>query len=91
MISVIIPVYKTEKYIERCLNSVVHQTYKNLEILLIDDASPDNCPKICDEWAKRDSRIKTFHIENKALPMQEISVYPIQTVNLLPLLTVMII
>lgn len=67
MISVIIPVYKTEKYIERCLNSVVHQTYKNLEILLIDDDSPDNCPKICDEWAKRDSRIKTFHIENKGV------------------------
>lgn len=67
MISVIIPVYKTEKYIERCLNSVVHQTYKNLEIILIDDDSPDNCPKICDEWAKRDSRIKAFHIENKGV------------------------
>lgn len=67
MISVIIPVYKTEKYIERCLNSVVNQTYNNLEILLIDDASPDNCPEICDEWAKRDRRIKTFHIENKGV------------------------
>lgn len=67
MISVIIPVYKTEKYIERCLTSVVNQSYSNIEIILIDDASPDNCPKICDEWLQRDSRIKVFHIENKGV------------------------
>lgn len=63
-ISVIIPVYKVEKYLDECLKSVVNQTYKNLEIILVDDGSPDNCPKICDEWAKKDNRIKVIHKEN---------------------------
>lgn len=64
-VTVIIPVYKAEKYIERCIESITAQTYENLEIILIDDDSPDNCPKICDDWAKRDSRVKVLHIENK--------------------------
>lgn len=63
-ISVIIPVYGVEKYLDRCVESVVNQTYKDLEIILVDDGSPDNCPKMCDEWASRDSRIKTVHREN---------------------------
>lgn len=63
-ISVIIPVYNVEKYLDRCVESVVNQTYKNLEIILIDDGSPDNCPKMCDEWASRDSRIRTVHRTN---------------------------
>lgn len=67
LISVIIPVYKVEKYLDRCVNSVINQTYKNLEIILVDDDSPDNCPRLCDEWAKKDSRIKVFHIENKGV------------------------
>ena len=67
LISIIIPVYKVEKYLDRCLESVVNQTYKNLEIILIDDSSPDNCPKMCDEWAEKDSRIKVLHIENKGV------------------------
>ena len=58
MISVIIPVYKVEKYLDECVKSVVDQTYKDLEIILVDDGSPDNCPKICDEWASKDKRIK---------------------------------
>lgn len=67
LISVIIPVYKTEKYINRCLESVTNQTYRNLEIIIVDDASPDNCPEICDEWAKKDSRIIVLHTENKGV------------------------
>lgn len=63
-ISVIIPVYKVEKYLDRCIESIVNQTYKNLEIILVDDGSPDNCPSICDEWAKKDSRILVIHKDN---------------------------
>lgn len=64
LVSVIIPVYKVEKYLNQCIESVVNQTYQNLEIILVDDGSPDNCPKMCDEWAKKDSRIKVIHKEN---------------------------
>ena len=64
LISVIIPVYNVEKYLDRCLESVVNQTYRNLEIILVDDGSPDNCPKMCDEWAKKDSRVVVVHREN---------------------------
>lgn len=64
LISVIVPVYKTEKYLDRCIESIVDQTYKNLEIILVDDGSPDNCPAICDAWAKEDSRIRVIHQRN---------------------------
>ena len=63
-ISIIVPVYKVEKYLDRCVESIVNQTYKNLEIILVDDGSPDNCPQMCDDWAKKDSRIKVIHKEN---------------------------
>ena len=63
-ISVIVPVYKVEKYLDRCVESIVNQTYKNLEIILIDDGSPDNSPQMCDEWAKKDKRIKVIHKQN---------------------------
>ncbi len=63
-ISVIVPVYKMEKYLNRCVESLVNQTYKDLEIILIDDGSPDSCPAICDEWAQRDCRIKVIHKSN---------------------------
>ncbi len=66
-ISVIIPVYKVEQYLNRCVESVVNQTYKNLEIILVDDGSPDNCPKMCDAWAKKDDRIKVIHKINGGL------------------------
>ena len=65
LISVIIPVYKVEKYLDKCVQSVVDQTYKNLEIILVDDGSPDGCPEICDKWAKKDSRIKVIHKKNE--------------------------
>ena len=64
LISIIVPVYRTEKYLDRCVESIVNQTYKNLEIILVDDGSPDDCPKMCDEWAKKDKRIKVIHKEN---------------------------
>lgn len=63
-ISIIVPVYKVEEYLDKCIRSLVKQTYKNLEIILVDDGSPDNCPKMCDKWAKKDSRIKVIHKEN---------------------------
>ena len=66
-ITVIIPVYRVEKYLDRCVESVVNQTYKDLEIILVDDGSPDNCPKMCDKWASRDARIRTVHRENGGL------------------------
>lgn len=63
-LSVIVPVYKVEKYIQRCLESIINQTYRDLEIILIDDESPDNCGKICDEYAKKDNRIRVIHQKN---------------------------
>lgn len=63
-ISVIVPVYKVEKYLERCVDSIIRQTYKNLEIILVDDGSPDLCPDMCEEYAKKDSRIIVVHKEN---------------------------
>ena len=63
-ISIIIPVYNVEKYLNKCLNSVIEQTYKNIEVILIDDGSTDNSGKICDEYAKNDIRIKIIHQQN---------------------------
>ena len=60
LISIIIPVYKVEKYLDKCTASVVNQTYSNLEIILVDDGSPDNCPVICDRWKERDPRINVI-------------------------------
>lgn len=67
LISVIVPIYKVELYLDRCVQSIVGQTYQNLEIILVDDGSPDTCPAICDSWAARDSRIKVFHKKNGGL------------------------
>lgn len=64
LISVVIPVYNVEAYLDRCVESIVNQTYKNLEIILVDDGSPDNCPQMCDDWGKKDSRIKVIHKDN---------------------------
>lgn len=66
-ISVIVPIYNVEKYLNRCIESIVNQTYQNLEIILVDDGSPDQCPEICDQWALKDSRIKVIHKENGGL------------------------
>lgn len=61
LVSIIIPVYKVEKYLARCLESVLNQDYHNLEIILVDDGSPDNSPAICDEYAQKDNRVKVIH------------------------------
>ena len=67
MISVIVPVYKVEPYLDQCVRSIVEQTYTDLEIILVDDGSPDDCPAMCDAWAEKDSRIKVIHKQNGGL------------------------
>lgn len=67
LISVIIPIYKVEDYLKQCIDSVINQSYKHLEIILVDDGSPDNCGKICDEYANKDKRIKVIYKENGGL------------------------
>lgn len=67
LISVIIPVYDVEKYLDKCVTSVVNQKYRNLEIILVDDGSPDESGKLCDKWANKDSRITVIHQSNKGL------------------------
>lgn len=67
LISVIIPVYKVEQYLHKCIDSVINQTYSNLEIILVDDGSPDNCGMICDEYSPKDSRIRVIHKGNGGL------------------------
>jgi len=67
LVSVIVPIYKVEAYLDQCIESIVNQTYPNLEILLIDDGSPDGCGTICDRWAEKDPRIRVVHKENGGL------------------------
>ena len=66
-ISVVVPIYKVEPYLDRCVESIVNQTYKNLEIILVDDGSPDRCPEMCDKWAQKDNRIRVIHKSNGGL------------------------
>ena len=65
--SIIIPVYNVEKFLVRCVDSVLNQTYPDFEVLLVDDGSPDNCPWICDEYAKKDPRVRVIHKPNGGL------------------------
>lgn len=67
LISIIVPIYKVEPYLRRCLDSIINQTYTNLEIILVDDGSPDSCPQICDEYAASDKRIVVIHKKNGGL------------------------
>lgn len=66
-VSIIVPVYNVEKYLERCMNTLLNQTLKDIEIIMVDDGSPDNCPQMCDEYAKKDPRIKVLHKKNEGL------------------------
>ena len=66
-ISIIVPVYKVEHELDRCVKSLLGQTYKNIEIILVDDGSPDCCPKMCDEFARKDNRVKVVHKRNGGL------------------------
>ena len=65
LISVIVPVYRVEKYLKQCVDSILAQSHRNLEVLLIDDGSPDACPAICDAYAEADSRVRVIHQENQ--------------------------
>lgn len=67
LISIIVPIYKVEKYINQCIESIINQTYKNIEIILVDDGSPDKCPIMCDNYKKKDKRIKVIHKKNGGL------------------------
>ncbi|WP_262495112.1 glycosyltransferase [Labilibacter marinus] len=66
-VSIIVPIYKVEKYIHRCMESILNQTLKETEIILVDDGSPDNCPKICDEYAQKYERVRVIHKKNEGL------------------------
>ena len=72
MISIIVPVYKVVPYLRQCVDSIINQTYRDLEILLIDDGSPDECGEICDEYKEKDARVRAFHTENGACLQHEI-------------------
>ncbi|WP_084686198.1 glycosyltransferase [Bifidobacterium stellenboschense] len=63
LVSVIVPVYNVERYLDACISSIVDQTYRNLDIIIIDDVSPDRCPELCDRWAAKDARIRVIHRE----------------------------
>ena len=67
LISIVVPIYKVEPYLHKCVDSLLGQTYKNIEIILVDDGSPDNCHQICDEYAKQDKRVVVIHKENGGL------------------------
>ena len=63
-LSIIVPVYKAEKYLSRCVNSILNQTFNDFELILVDDGSPDKCPELCDQFARRDARVRVIHKEN---------------------------
>ena len=66
-VSIIVPVYNVERYLDRCMQSLLNQTLKDIEIILVDDGSPDNCPQICDKYAQQDSRVYVVHKQNAGL------------------------
>ena len=67
MISVIVPVYRVEKYLDKCVQSILAQTYRDFEILLVDDGSPDNCPQLCDTYAQKYDCVRALHKSNGGL------------------------
>ena len=67
LITVIIPIYKVEAYLDECVQSILKQTYSNLEIILVDDGSPDRCGEMCEIYAEKDARVKVIHQKNKGL------------------------
>lgn len=90
-VTAVVPVYNTEKYLDECISSISNQTYENIEIILIDDGSHDNSPKICDMWAEKDSRIKVIHKKTKVPEKAATRVLKLQPANTYFLLTAMII
>lgn len=69
LFSIVVPIYNVEAYLNRCVESLVNQSYKSLDIILVDDGSPDGCPAMCDDWARRDTRIRVIHKDNQGLGM----------------------
>ena len=67
LVSIIVPVYGTEPYLSDCIKSILSQTYRNIEVILVDDQSPDKCPEICDSFARKDARVIVIHQENKGV------------------------
>ena len=67
LISVVLPIYNIEEYLDRCMQAVLNQTYDNLEILMVDDGSPDGCPALCDQYALKDPRVRPLHKKNGGL------------------------
>lgn len=67
LVSIVVPIYDVEAYLDECVQSLLHQTYQNLEIILVDDGSPDRCPEMCEQYAKEDSRVKVIHKKNGGL------------------------
>ncbi len=67
LFSIIIPVYNVEKYLNKCVDSVLNQTFTDFEVILVDDGSPDNCPAICDSYAEKDKRVRVIHKQNGGL------------------------
>ena len=72
MISVIVPVYKVEEYLDKCVQSILAQTYRDFEILLVDDGSPDNCPQLCDRYAQKYDCIRALHKSNGGLSARRV-------------------
>ncbi|MBQ3282994.1 MAG: glycosyltransferase, partial [Atopobiaceae bacterium] len=67
LVSIVVPVYKVEAFLDECVSSILSQTYPNIEVILVDDGSPDGCGAICDGWAARDDRVRVVHQENAGL------------------------
>ena len=67
LISIIVPIYNVQKYLDRCMKTLLNQTYRNIEIILVDDESPDECSKMCEEYAQIDQRVKVIHKKNGGL------------------------
>lgn len=90
LISIIVPVYKVEKYLKRCVDSILTQTYQNMEVILVDDGSPDNCGAICDRYKETDNRVVVFIRKMAAYPMPEMRQFRWPRVSTLALLIAMI-
>lgn len=69
LVTVVVPIYNVQKYLDKCVSSIVKQTYTDMEIILVDDGSPDNCPQMCEDWAAKDTRIRVIHKKNAGLGM----------------------